>query len=341
MGHTIMTMLRYPAEWENQAATWLAYPHHPLNWSGERKLKIQSFYHQLILQILEFQPVKLIVPPSLSLDNQFLELTQKSKHPLFIYPIKNNDIWIRDYGPFFVKINDETQIIKTEFNAWGEKFPPWDLDNLVPYKISKLESLKIHAELPSIFEGGAIEFNGDGLAMTTLECITGKHRNLNSKEVLDSLKSHFNLKDILVLPNGLYGDHTDGHIDNVARFVAKSRVVVASEGNPKSPQYERLKKAKTIINDWLKTHYPDDAKIDSLPMPPSIKTHDEEIPASYVNFIYVNNALIFPFYHKATDKIVLNYFETLYPHKKIIGIDCSMVIEEGGSLHCMSKQEPI
>lgn len=332
--------IRHPAEWEEQAATWLSFPHHPKNWAGERGVKIRQFYFDLVCQISKFQPVKLIVPKGWTLPEEESPRFIKCKFAPQVYSIRTNDIWIRDYGPFFVKKGEKKLLVQTKFNAWGAKFPPYGLDDNVPAQIAKLENLPI-SEVPYIFEGGAIEINADGLGITTLDCITGKNRNESKdlKKITNALCKAFGLRDILILPCGLFGDHTDGHIDNVARFVQNERLVVASEKDETSPNHERLLKAKIMLEEWLQMHYGKKAKVDTLPLPPQGKLGNEVLPASYMNFIYANGALLFPCYAPKTDKIAKAYFKSIYPDRKIIGIDCRSVIEEGGSLHCMSKQE--
>ncbi|MCL1957033.1 MAG: agmatine deiminase family protein [Fibromonadales bacterium] len=284
------------AEWEEQAATWLALPINEQNWASRRE-RIDVFYSKLIDTISRFQSVKI-------LDD---------------LKIPHNDIWIRDYGPFFV----EGKIVSYEFNAWGEKFPPWDLDNEVPDKIANLMKIPIK-KYPWILEGGAVEFNGDGLCLTTAPCLFGKNRNSKEKEkeFLNDLQESFNLKSLKILPKGLDGDHTDGHIDNLARFVAKNHVVMAAG-------FEQEKKE---IETWLGEHY-ESAKVDILSLPPTL-------PASYMNFIFVNGALLVPIYNCKNDSAALEYFKKIFPDREVIGIDCTTPIEEGGSLHCLSKQEP-
>ena len=261
--------------------------------------------------------------------------------PVNFIVIKTNDIWIRDYGPFFMKKGDKKIVTETQFNAWGAKFPPWGLDNAIPQKIAEKQGLPLNESVPFIFEGGAIEVNGDGLGITTEDCLVGKNRNdeKDLKKVVKALCKAFGLKEMLVLPHGLHGDHTDGHIDNVARFVEKDRVVMCMTDNKRSPNYAILTEAKQFIESWLKEHY-ETAKVDTLPLPPQRVLDDGQIlPASYMNYIYVNGGLIFPKYKCPNDAKAKKYFESVYPDRKVIGIDCRTVIEEGGSLHCMSKHE--
>ena len=333
--------VRYPAEWEKQSATWLAFPHNKTNWYGERGINIRKFYVELICNITEFQPVNLLLPSkSFLTDEEKAALANRPFSVNFIV-IKTNDIWIRDYGPFFMKLGDKKVITETQFNAWGAKFPPWGLDNAIPQKIAAKTGLPLNESVPYIFEGGAIEVNGDGLGITTEDCLVGKNRNneRDLKKVVKALCKAFGLKDMLVLPHGLHGDHTDGHIDNVARFVAKDRVVMCMTDNKRSPNYAILTEAKQFIENWLKEHY-ETAKVDTLPLPPQRVLDDGQIlPASYMNYIYVNGGLIFPKYKSPNDAKAKKYFESVYPDRKVIGIDCRTVIEEGGSLHCMSKHE--
>ena len=264
--------------------------------------------------------------------------------PASFFNIRTDDIWIRDYGPFFLKKGKKTVIAQTEFNAWGAKFPPWKNDNAIPARIAEIFEYKLVKSVPYIFEGGAIEVNGDGLGMTTLDCLVGSHRNepKDLSKVIKALCEAFGLKSLLVLPAGLHGDHTDGHIDNVARFVAKDRVVMCWDESGRGKNAENLAKCRFLIETFLRAHYGKKATVDTLPLPPQRKLPDGQIlPASYMNYIYVNGGLIFPKYKSPNDKVAQKYFEKIYPKRKVIGIDCRTVIEEGGSLHCMSKHESL
>ena len=334
--------VRYPAEWEKQSATWLAFPHNKTNWYGERGVKIRKFYVELVRNITEFQPVNLLLPSKNFLTDEEKTALANRPFPVNFIVIKTNDIWIRDYGPFFMKKGNKKVVVETQFNAWGAKFPPWGLDNAIPQKIAAKMGLPLIESVPYIFEGGAIEVNGDGLGITTEDCLVGKNRNdeKHLNKVAKALRKAFGLKDLLVLPHGLHGDHTDGHIDNVARFVAKDRIVMCMADNKRSPNAPILSEAKFIIEKWLFRHYGESAVVDTLPLPPQRVLDDGQIlPASYMNYIYVNGGLIFPKYKSPNDAKAKKYFESVYPDRKVIGIDCRTVIEEGGSLHCMSKHE--
>ena len=298
-----MSKIRYPAEWEKQAATWLALPVNEQNWAPRRE-RIDAFYSKLIETVSRFQPVKI------------LDSLQ----------IPHDDIWIRDYGPFFVECNGGLNAVGYEFNAWGGKFPPWNLDSAVPERIAELMNIPLKKE-PWILEGGAMEFNGDSLCLTTAPCLFGKNRNPaeQGRELLRNLQDSLGIESLKILPKGLDGDHTDGHIDNLARFVAKNRVVMAAG-------FEQEKKE---IEIWLCEHY-EGAKVDVLPLPP----RKENLPASYMNFIFVNGGLLVPVYNCESDSPALEYFKGIFKDREVTGMDCSAPIEEGGSLHCLSRQEP-
>ncbi|MDR2554018.1 MAG: agmatine deiminase family protein [Fibromonadaceae bacterium] len=303
-----MSKIRCVAEWEEQAVVWLAMPVSEQNWEF-RWEQIDAFYSKLVGTIRRFQPVKI-------LDD---------------LQIPHDDIWIRDYGPFFVKCDDKLLALGYEFNGWGEKFPPWDLDKAVSERLAERMGIQFKKE-PWILEGGAMEFNGDGLCMTTAPCLFGEKRNPKEREseFLENLQESFGLKSLKILPKGLDGDHTDGHIDNLARFIAKNHVVMVAG-------FEQSQKE---IETWLSENY-ENAKVDILPLPPQRQLGKETLPASYMNFIFVNGGLIVPTYNCEADSLALEYFKSVFPDREVIGIDCTIPIEEGGSLHCLSKQMPV
>lgn len=331
---------RYPAEWEPQSATWLSWPHNQLNW-GNRKQEIEEFYSQLIGWITRFQPVALLVPPERRLPESLMLSWKENKFPVLVHSIPTNDIWIRDYGPFFMENGAVGYQVKFEFNAWGAKFPPWDRDNEVPQRTARLLGQMLHSYAP-ILEGGAMEFNGNGVAMTTQDCLIGVSRNPPEQlgRIESLLKEVFHLEDLLVLPQGLVGDHTDGHIDNLARFVEPHRIVMCACEDSNSPNFPILAEAKKKITRWMQSRPEQDWVLDTLPLPPQRRYGEEILPASYMNFIYVNGAILVPVYDCPEDEVALDYFRKLYPTRVVEGMNCRVVIEEGGSLHCMSKQQP-
>jgi len=330
----------YPAEWEAQAATWLAWPHNPQNWN-KRRTEIEAFYGTLIAWIAQFQPVCLLIPPERTVPESISCTWTDFKYPVYIHQIPTNDIWIRDYGPFFLQGTEGKLQVKFEFNAWGAKFPPWDRDNQVPQHTSRLLNQMLLSFSP-VLEGGAMEFNGNGIGMTTEDCLIGDNRNPASQlpQIVTLIRKVFGLEELIILPRGLFGDHTDGHIDNLARFVGPTRIVMCSISDTASPNYPIFADTKQRLLAWMRTRPETTWQLDELPLPPQRLSGEEVLPASYMNFIYVNGGVLVPTYDSPNDQIALAYFQSIYPDRVIEGMDCRGVIEEGGSLHCMSKQQP-
>ena len=340
-----MNKRQYPAEWKIQKATWLAWPHNTKEWGKERLPRIRQFYVDLISTILDFQNVNLLLADE-SLLQEVANLTPE-KNYAFKYKkivIPNDNIWIRDYGPFFLEVAEETLkkslLLDFEFNSWGRKFPPWDLNNTVP----KLISLYLGQEIesyPIVLEGGSLEFSGDGLILTTEQCLLNKNRNpnLNKNDIESILKSAFNIEEVLWLKYGLEGDHTDGHIDNVARFVNDKKILICKSSDKKDANYEHLNESIKYLKSWKHPKKNYNLEIIELPMPNRMEIKNERLPNSYANFIFVNGGIIVPTFNCDNDKIAIEIFRQVFPDRKIVSIDASLLVEEGGGIHCMTKQE--
>ncbi len=339
-----MLQRKYPAEWEAQRAVWLSWPHNEKEWGKERLEKIRGFYIELINKILEFQDVNLICPNLETLHAMSLSLSNQFKLKKIIIP--NNDIWIRDYGPFFMETTagkkKKPLLIDFEFNAWGRKFPPWDLDNNVPKEIAFYLGAEIES-YPLVMEGGSLEFSGDGLILTTEQCLLNKNRNpnLNKADIENILKTAFNIEEIIWLKRGLEGDHTDGHIDDVARFIGPRKILICKSNDKKDSNYNHLNESIEYLKKWRHPKTGDKLEVIELPMPESGRGEASPLPRSYANFIFVNGGVIVPLFNCPSDKMALEIFKKTFHDRKIVGIDCSLLIEEGGGLHCMSKQEPL
>ena len=319
----------YPPEWEAQKCVWLSWPHNKKEWKNDLTA-IRDFYIELINKILDFQDVNLIFPDLKTLEKTKLSFKKKT-HKCKKVIIPNNDVWIRDYGPFFVKQISEKKILNFEFNAWGKKFSPWNLDNNVPKEVAFYKGLEIES-YPLVLEGGAVEFNGSKTALATEESIINKNRNprLSRKQLESVIKSAFNLEKIIWIKKGLVGDHTDGHIDNVARFISNNKVLVSVAKDKKNKNHKRLEEVVSA----LKKHK---LKTVELPLPNLSK----QVPNSYANFIFVKNGIIFPTFNCKEDKLAEKIFKKVFPKRKIVGIDCSLLLKEGGGLHCITKQESL
>lgn len=341
-------------EWEEQAAIWLAFPHSdnwlnldiPQNYSGTGLQMIQEFYFSLIDICLDFQDLKLIFNNEalmLSVIDKLASFSNK-KFKLHSLVIANDDIWIRDYGPIFLyRENDslrEKVIADFVFNAWGGKFPPFHNDNAVPAKISFNQSLAFNAYF-QILEGGAIDYSSDAKLITTRECVLNSNRNEGFTEYEFELmvQEALGIEKVLWLDKGLANDHTDGHIDNTARFISNNQILVSFTDNPASPNYQISKENYQILLDYKAEL--EDLELIKIPIPEPDAFLESKYAYSYANFIFLNGAVLVPVYNCKQDLEALRIFNKLFPERKVISVDCSLLIQEGGSLHCITKQEII
>ena len=347
---SIKKQVYYPPEWQQQSTVWFAYPHCH-RWdavpyqSGSRLEAIRDFFAKLIDLVLDFQNVSLIFPNAALLaeaEARFTAIAKSKNNKLQTYIIPNEDIWIRDYGPFFVYDGEGQKFVKDfAFNAWGEKFPPWTLDDELPQLIAKECGYK-SVEHPMILEGGSLEFDGTGIILTTEQCLLNANRNpsISQPEIETVLTSEFGVDHVIWLKRGLEGDHTDGHIDDFARFIGPRRVVICQTSNPADPNYQHLQDSLTQLQNWKADGHGLEIISIPLPEPMKIPTVSEPLPCSYANFIFVNGGLIVPIFNCKHDAEALAILQKAMPERKVVGIEARVLIEEGGGIHCMSKQEP-
>ena len=346
---------RMPAEWEPQSSVWFIWPSNPEWWPGKLD-KIQSQFVELLTLISKHTPINLLVANLGTLSTRLAkdmkgtqstssakleELAQNPKLTLHSY--QTNDVWCRDCGPIFIlgtpssrwEKDAPTQKLLTDwqFTAWGDKFPDYDLDNGIPKFIAdKLDLPRI--ERPTILEGGAIDVNGQGLCLTTEEVMLNANRGSYSKEFIEEELKLLGITEVIWLKRGLHNDDTDGHIDNLARFVNEDTTVMASTDDPKNPNFGRLKENKEILAQYPKL------KVIDLPLPDPVIFEGEVLPASYLNFLITNDLVIVPTYNRPQDQLALNIIQELFPSHTVKGFNCLDIIEEGGAIHCLSQQEP-
>lgn len=328
----------YSPEWNKQKCTWLSWPHNEKEWGKKRLKGIRAFYIDLISKILDFQEVNLIFKDEkLLIQTKLPKQFEKKKFKLKKIIIPNNDIWIRDYGPFFM---DSGLLLDFEFNSYGGKFPPWDKDNKVPKEIAMYLGKNIES-YPLIMEGGSLEFNGDGVIMTSEQCLLNKNRNskLKKTQIENYLKSAFNVNEFIWLKRGLEGDHTDGHVDDFARFIDERKVLLCQSDDSTDANFRHLKESKLRLKKWKHPKKKYKLEIIDLPLPNKMEIKKKRLPNSYANFIFVNGGVIVPIFNCDVDKEALRIFNKVFPKRKIVSIDATLLIQEGGGIHCMSKQE--
>jgi agmatine deiminase len=333
----------FPAEWAKHTATWLSWPHKEASWPGKLDT-IYAPYIEFIKVVTEGELVRINVANAdmkasviFQLQNAGVDL---NKIEIFEFP--TNDAWCRDHGPAFLT-NPATKqkvIVDWGYNAWGGKYPPFDLDDVIPTKIGNHFGLPVFN--PGIvMEGGSVDFNGKGTILTTTACLLNKNRNphLNQTQIESYLQNYYGAEQILWLGDGIVGDDTDGHIDDITRFVNEDTVVTVVEEDKNDDNYHILQENL----DTLKTMRLLNGKqlnIVELPMPDGVIYDDTRLPASYANFYIANSAVIVPTYRSKNDDKALDILTQCFPDRKVIGIDSTDIIWGLGSFHCLSQQEP-
>ena len=333
---------RMPAEWELHSGTWLTWPHNLETWPDQDMQQVETEFLSIIHPLAKDESVHILVNDEKMGDSVASTLNDNNVEMknIFLHDIPTNDSWIRDYGPNFIVQSDG--IVATndwDFDSWGRKYK-WELDDLAGTIIA--EKLGLHHFKPEIvLEGGAIEVNGAGTCITTESCILNPNRNNGiSREALETtLKNYLGVSKIIWLHGEIQGDDTDGHIDNLARFVNPTTMVCVVEEDENDPNYPSLKKNF----DRLKTATDQDEKpleIIALPMPGHIGSPSERLPASYANFYIANKSVLVPVYNQPNDKQALAILEPLFPEREVIPIPSTTLIWGLGGVHCLTQQQP-
>ncbi|MBX3420514.1 MAG: agmatine deiminase family protein [Pirellulaceae bacterium] len=332
----------WPAEWEQQSAIWLSWPHNANTWLGHFDF-IPPLYVQWIRQLSALQPVKVLAGSESRMPE--VQAALAGIDQVTIYPWKTNDVWIRDYGPTFVKRKSDGGLVGVDwhYNAWGGKYLPFDDDAAVAARIcSHLACGRSRSAL--YCEGGGLETDGQGTLLTTSSCLLAMSRNPGWSRLMveAELKRQLGVQEIIwVDGGGLQGDDTDGHIDQLARFVAPGVVVAATSSAPDDPNREGLEQNLEILRR-SRTAQGQSLVVHPLPTPPPRMVGTQRVPESYCNFLLVNGALILPtFRSSSTDRQALKLFEGLVPNRQIIPTDAYDLIYGLGAFHCASQQQPL
>lgn len=338
-----------PAEWAKHEATWLTYPKNPDSWPGKIET-IYPSYHLFVKTLAECEMVHINVD-----DDTMLQHVKKELHAIgtnmqniTLHLIASNDAWCRDHGPAFLlnHNNSNRAIVNWNHNAWGGKYP-YELDTQVPVRIHEylVESKKWKAEslfTPNIvMEGGSIDVNGCGDLLTTTSCLLNPNRNpqLNQDQIENYLRDYYGVENIIWLGDGIVGDDTDGHVDDLSRFVAPDTIVTVVEEDAWDENYEPLQKNLRMLNRCRLANGKQPTIVE-LPMPDIVFYDNQRLPASYANFYIANGKVIFPTYRCLADNQAAYILEALFPDREIIGIDSTDIIWGLGSFHCLSQQMP-
>jgi agmatine deiminase len=319
-----------PAEWEQQEFVLLAYPHENTDWNQYLDEAKESF-NTLVLTIAKYQRVVLITKDKTKLPTEFI----KNQNIEFVV-YESNDTWARDFGAITLK-GKRNAYLDFVFTGWGDKFEA-SRDNEINSILFNEEIINSLSPINFILEGGSIESNGDGVLLTTTECLLNQNRNSGQtkEDVEAKLKKELYVEKVLWLENGyLEGDDTDSHIDMLARFVAKDTIVYVKCNDENDPHYEALSKMEEELQN-LTDKDGNSFKLVGLPWV-GIKTYDDErLPCSYANFLIINGAVIVPQYGDKNDKLAIKVLEKQFSDREVVGVDSLVFIRQHGSIHCLS-----
>ena len=337
--------LRMPAEWEEQKSTWIAWPHNKKDWPNKFDF-IPEIFAEIISHISKGQKVNILIENNVLKKRAILILKNfKVNFSNIRFSLcKTDRAWLRDSFPIFVKNKNKKILLNWKFNSWA-KYKNFKKDNSIINKVKKV--LKLQSISPVfngrkvVLEGGAIDVNGKGTLITTEECLLSKIQQRNSgfkKHDYEKIFfNYFGIRKIIWLKRGIAGDDTHGHIDDLARFVSENTIFLAYERNKKDVNYKILRNNFRILkklDDFKKL------KIIKIPMPKAKYIEGTRVPASYLNFYIANKVILVPTFNDKKDKLVLKMFRKYFKNRKVVPIDCSILIWGFGAIHCMTQQEP-
>ncbi len=336
-----MTSIHFPAEWHPQSAIQLTWPHEDTDWADILD-EVTTFYIGLSKEILRHTQLLVVCAKAAEVRKHF---TQTEQDNLTLVEIESNDTWSRDHGAISVFINEKPVIYDFGFNAWGLKFAA-NHDNQITRKLFEgnifQTDVTYHNHLNFILEGGAIESDGEGTLLTTSKCLLANNRNQpQTKEDIEQfLIKELGLKQVLWLNHGyLSGDDTDNHIDTLARLCDKATIAFVQCTDENDEHYQELKKMEEELA-LFRTIDGEPYKLIALPMAEAVYDEDYRLPATYANFLIMDDVILIPTYSTDKDSVAKEQLQKAFPEREIIGIDCRTLIKQNGSLHCITMQYP-
>jgi agmatine deiminase len=346
-----------PAEWEPHEGTWLSWPHKQESWPGNFE-PVPGVFVEIVKHLHRHEFVHLnVADEAFAADvRKLLIKANVDMTPIRFHFNPTNDAWCRDHGPIYVVRNvpgefddkgqprRERAIIDWGFNAWGNKYPPYDLDDVVPTRIAQQSGERLFTPGTSfnvVMEGGSLEVNGKGTLLTTESCLLNPNRNphLNKQQIEEYLRDYLGVTNILWLGDGIAGDDTDGHVDDITRFVSPNTIVTAIEDDPSDENYKPLQENY----ERLKAMKDQDGKpfrIVTIPMPGRAVYEEQRLPASYANFYIANSVVLMPSYRHRHDIRAMETLQKLFKSRRVISIDCTDLVWGLGAIHCVSQQQP-
>ncbi len=337
-----------PPEWAFHRSTWLSWPHKLESWPGKFE-PVPAVFAELAYQLSRSEPVNInVLDEAMEADARRL-LQEKDPDGRFtgrirFHRIRTNDAWCRDHGPNYVFRENgghrDKVIIDWKYNAWGGKYEPYDDDDAVPARVAELQGFNRIAP-GMVLEGGAIDVNGAGLLLTTEACLLNPNRNptMDRASIEAMLGRYLGIRKVLWLGDGIAGDDTDGHVDDMTRFVGPSTVVTVVEDDPEDENYQVLQQNLERLRGFTDLDGMP-LEIVTLPMPEPVWFDGERLPASYANFYIANTAVLVPTYRCSRDQEAIETLRCCFPGREVVGIDCSDLIWGLGAIHCVTHEEP-
>jgi agmatine deiminase len=330
-----------PAEWAPHAATWCAWPYDDSFWRGQLNA-VRDELAIFFAAIAEVEPLHLLVHDGATEADARSRL-QSINAPfdsITFHRLPYNDIWLRDSGPTFVRSATKSKAINWRFNAWGEKFP-WDLDNEIAPQIIELAGAD-REDVDVVMEGGSLEVNGSGTLLTTRQCLLSPMRNpnLGEAELTMLLMKTLGVTQVIWLDEGLEGDHTDGHIDTITRFVDAQTIVTSTCSDPMDVNCESMQANLNQLRS-VRDNQGQPFQIIELPLPQNRRDFDgDRVAMSYANFYIANGRVIVPLYDDPNDEKAIQILSDCFPDRQVIGLMSKALVTGGGSFHCITQQQP-
>jgi len=330
---------RLPAEWEEHVATWLSWPHNRETWPG-KFAPVPARFAQLVRTLAAFEPVQVLAGGEAVMREAREHLAGTAN--LTLHDIPTNDAWARDHGPTFLQgpPGVAPALVDWRYNAWGGKYPPYDLDDAVPRRIAERSGYRRFA-VDMVMEGGAIDSNGRGTLLASETCLLhpGRNPGRTRAEIESCLTAYCGVRQVLWLTGEMAGDDTDGHVDQLARFVAPTTVVAAVESDPSDVNYgplqENLRHLRRLSDQDGRP-----LEIVELPMPAPISFAGQRLPASYVNFYIANGVVVVPQFDDPADAVARETLSALFPDRQVRGLPATDIVLGLGALHCLTQQQP-
>ncbi len=331
---------RMPAEWTPHQGTWLSWPHNSDTWDAGPLASVERVLAEAVRALDGGETVRLNVLDAAH--EAHVRQVVGDAAGVVYHRFPTNDAWCRDHGAVFVVRAEAPRLAATDwgYNAWGGKYPPFDLDDAIPQRMAEALGVR-RFEADMILEGGSIEVNGAGLLLTTEACLLNPNRNpgLTREDLEGRLRAMLGVERIHWLVGEMAGDDTDGHIDNLARFVAEDTVVAAVEDDPRDENYAPLQENLARLRA-LTTLDGRPLRVVTLPMPAPVYARGRRLPASYANFYIGNRVVLLPAYGGPRDAVARDLLQALLPGRRVVALDCRDVVWGLGAFHCLTQQVP-